>query len=280
MQTSRLEDVDDDQLVTLMTGRKVEALFPTIVHQPREGGLVLEDVHGPGLHGVSLSVKPGEIVGLTGLVGSGKAAVGETIYGLARHHHGRILLNGRELRHRGPQQRIKDGIIHYPSDRKKAGLIPTRSARENASLSALDSYAKGPALNRHAEAQSADRILERLALRPLRVNALPTTFSGGNQQKIVLARGFTRPYDVHIFDEPTTGVDVGARSEIYQAIADLVHAGAAVLVISSDLPEITNLVHRAYVITEGRIVGEFTGPNLTEENLLPWFFHHPTEATA
>ena len=109
---------------------------------------------------------------------------------------------------------------------------------------------------------------------------MPTTFSGGNQQKIVLARGFTRPYDVHIFDEPTTGVDVGARSEIYQAIADLVHAGAAVLAISSDLPEITNLVHRAYVITEGRIVGEFTGPNLTEENLLPWFFHHPTEATA
>ncbi len=280
VRTSRLDEVDDDQLVTLMTGRKVEALFPTIAHNPGVGGLLLEDVHGPGLHGVSMSVKPGEIVGLTGLVGSGKAAVGETIYGLTRHHRGRIMVNGRELTSRGPRGRVGDRIIHYPSDRKKAGLVPTRSARENASLSALDTYARGPVLKRGMEARAADRILERLALRPMRTTALPGTFSGGNQQKIVLARGFSRVYDLHIFDEPTTGVDVGARCEIYQAIADLVHAGAAVLVISSDLPEIVNLVHRAYVITEGRIVGEFTETDLTEENLLPWFFHHPAEATA
>lgn len=280
VQTSRLEMVSDEELVTLMTGRKVEALFPTITRKPREGGLELRDVHAVGLHGVSFLVRPGEIVGLTGLVGSGKGAVGEVIYGLLRQHQGQILLNGRKLTRSGPRRRVAEGIMHYPSDRKKAGLVPTRSARENASLSALDVYTSGPMLDRRGEADAADKILKRLSLRPLRVSSLPTTFSGGNQQKIVLARGFTRPYDVHIFDEPTTGVDVGARAEIYQAIAELVEAGAAVLVISSDLPEIVNLVHRAYVICEGQIVGEFDGPELTEENLLPWFFHQPEQATA
>jgi ribose transport system ATP-binding protein len=165
-------------------------------------------------------------------------------------------------------------MMYYPADRKKDGLIPSRNASENVSLSALARWTRFGFLRRRQERTEIAAILRRLSLRPLNPESLPTTFSGGNQQKIVLGRGFTQPYDVHIFDEPTAGVDVGARADIYTAIKDLTESGAAVLLISSDLPEVLNLAHRVYVMAEGRIVGEFSGSELTEETVLPHFFIH------
>uniref|UniRef100_UPI003F492BB6 sugar ABC transporter ATP-binding protein n=1 Tax=Ensifer adhaerens TaxID=106592 RepID=UPI003F492BB6 len=278
IRTTRVADVTDRELVELMTGRRVDAIFPEIPHKPLQGGLEFRGVSGGYIDDVTFHVSRGEIVGLTGLVGSGKGDVGKLCFGLSRTERGKILIDGSDVGPPSPEKRLKRGIIYYPGDRKKDGLVGVRSAHENVTLSSLDEWGKWGFLNRASEKKAAADILAKLHLRPANPDALPTTFSGGNQQKIVLGRGFTRGYAVHVFDEPTAGVDVGARAEIYDAIMRLAEAGAAVLVISSDLPEIVNLSHRAYVVAQGQIVGEFAGEELTEKNLLPYFFHEPTRA--
>lgn len=278
IRTARVSDVTDGELVELMTGRRVDAIFPEIPHKPRDGGLDFQNVSGEGIDGISFHVRRGEIVGMTGLVGSGKGNVGRLCFGLASTTSGVVRVDGADIGPASPEKRLKRGIIYYPGDRKRDGLVGVRSARENVTLSSLDVWIKWSFVNRAREKEAAAEILSKLRLRPANPDALPTTFSGGNQQKIVLGRGFTRPYAVHVFDEPTAGVDVGARAEIYDAIMRLAEAGAAVLVISSDLPEIVNLSHRAYVVAHGNIVGEFSGDELTEKNLLPHFFHEPMRA--
>lgn len=273
IETCALTDVTDDDLVTLMTGRQVGALFPHIPHHPGPVALELQQASGgDGVTDVNLQVYKGEVVGLTGLVGSGKDEIGRLCFGLARLTSGRICINGQDLGPASPAKRLRQGVVYYPADRKHDGLIASRPARENVSLSALGRWSKAGFLNRRQERLETEAVLQRLSLRPSNPEALPPTFSGGNQQKIVLGRGFTQPYDIHVFDEPTAGVDVGARADIYEAIKELAESGAAVLLISSDLPEVVNLVHRAYVVAEGRIAGEFAGPELTEENILPKFF--------
>ena len=277
IRTCALSEVSDDELVTLMIGRQVGALFPEIPHRPTEGGLELRGVSAAQVQDISLTVRRGEIVGLTGLVGSGKDDIGRLCFGLVPVIEGSVLIDGADAGIASPQHRLTRGIMYYPADRKRDGLIGIRPARENVTLSSLGTWSKGWFIDRKAERAAAAAVLGRLSLRPANPEALPTTFSGGNQQKIVLARGFTAPYAIHVFDEPTAGVDVGARAEIYQAMCELAQSGAAVLVISSDLPEIVNLVHRAYVVAQGHIVGEFSGEDLTEETLLPAFFTEPED---
>ena len=275
--TMAIEDVTDEELVTLMVGRKVEALFPDIPHEPQAGGLEFRRVSTSQLIDVSITARRGEVIGITGLVGSGKGDIGRAAFGLTELTEGSIFIDGENIGQGTPEQRIKQDIIYYPSDRKRDGLIHTMGASQNATLSALDSWTKYGIINRKAERAAAENILQRLALRPNHPDGLPGTFSGGNQQKIVLARGFTRDYAIHVFDEPTAGVDVGARAEIYGAMQTLAESGAVVLVISSDLPEVIGLVHRAYVIAQGYVVGEFTGDRLTQDTMLPYFFHEQKE---
>lgn len=278
--TKPIEGTTDDELVTLMVGRKVDALFPEIPYLPREGGLELQAVSTAQLHEASLTVRRGEVVGVTGLVGSGKGDIGRTVFGLTPVQSGSVLVDGSELPAGTPQSRIDQGVIYYPADRKRDGLISTLSAFQNATLSALDSWTRLGFIDRRRERSAATAVLRQMLLRPHLPEGLPGTFSGGNQQKIVLARGFTREYAIHVFDEPTAGVDVGARAEIYGAIKALAESGAAVLVISSDLPEIVGLVHRAYVIADGAVVGEFTGDQLTQDTVLPYFFMESKEAAS
>lgn len=278
--TMRIEDVTDEELVTLMVGRKVEALFPNIPHSPQEGGLELQRVSTSQLIDVSITARRGEVIGITGLVGSGKGDIGRAVFGLTDLTAGEIVLDGKAIGKGTPEQRIEQDIIYYPSDRKRDGLIQTMAAFQNATLSALGSWTRFGFINRKAERAAAESILERLALRPNHPEGLPGTFSGGNQQKIVLARGFTRDYAIHVFDEPTAGVDVGARAEIYGAMKTLAESGAVVLVISSDLPEVIGLVHRAYVIAQGYVVGEFTGNDLSQDIMLPYFFQELKEPTS
>lgn len=275
--TMPVADVTDDEMVTMMVGRKVDALFPFIPHQPRVGGIEFLAVKTAQLDQATLTVQRGEVVGVTGLVGSGKSDVGRAAFGLTEVLSGTIRVDGVEIEAGTPEQRIHQEIIYYPSDRKRDGLVHTLAAYQNATLSALEAWTRFGFIDRKAERAAAVGILERMSLRPSLPEGLPGTFSGGNQQKIVLARGFTRPYAIHVFDEPTAGVDVGARAEIYSAMKELAESGAAVLVISSDLPEVIGLVHRAYVIAQGRVVGEFAGEDLTQARMLPHFFQETKE---
>jgi ribose transport system ATP-binding protein len=273
-------------LVELMTGRKVEALYPTIAHNP--GPVALRTEHLTLADGrvadVSIEARAGEIVGLAGLVGSGKSEVGRACFGLEPIASGTIEVRGRPVAQPTPQSMLARGIIYVPPDRRAEGLAVTRSARENMSLASLGlpSFSRLGVLRRGAERTTIGEVARRLNLRPPNIERLVGSFSGGNQQKIVLGRGLTRDIDIFIFDEPTTGVDVGAKAEIYGFMKELCERGAAIVLISSDLPEILHLAHRAYVMHRGQLRAELRGSEITEQAVLANFFApaHAAEATA
>jgi ribose transport system ATP-binding protein len=169
---------------------------------------------------------------------------------------------------------LKRGFFYLPPDRRDEGLMTMRAARENMALPALSepAFRKGPFLNLRSERSSARDLAQRLDLRPPRVERAADHFSGGNQQKIMLAKCLTREVALFVFDEPTVGVDVGTRVAIYQFVRDLCEAGAGILLISSDLPEVLNLSHRLYVFYRGQVQAELAKPEISEERVLSHFF--------
>lgn len=268
--------ISEQRLVELMTGRTIEALYPTVASNPQH---IMVDLNGLTLpsgrvHDISMTIRAGEIVGLAGLVGSGKSEVGRAIFGAEPISSGRITINGQVVTNPSPGEMLSRGVVYIPPDRRAEGLVSTRSVRENLSLASLDqpSFSRLGLLHQKQERNIVRAVAQRLNLRPLNIERQVAYFSGGNQQKVVLGRGLTRDVQVFIFDEPTTGVDVGAKAEIYGFMKELCEAGAAVLLISSDLPELLHLSHRAYVMHRGEIRAELDGAALTEEAVLANFF--------
>ncbi|MEZ4563153.1 MAG: sugar ABC transporter ATP-binding protein [Thermomicrobiales bacterium] len=268
--------VSEQHLVELMTGRAIEALYPTVQSSPQRtmievNGLTLTSGR---IHDVSITARAGEIVGLAGLVGSGKSEVGRAIFGAEPILRGSVAIGGQVVENPTPGAMLGHGVVYIPPDRRAEGLVSTRSVRENISLAALDrpTFSRMGLLRRRMERNVVRDVAQRLSLRPPNIERQVAFFSGGNQQKVVLGRGLTRDVRVFIFDEPTTGVDVGAKVEIYGFIKDLCEQGAAVLLISSDLPELLHLSHRAYVMHRGEVRAELVGSALTEEAVLANFF--------
>jgi ribose transport system ATP-binding protein len=266
----------EDQLVRLMTGRVISEIFPVIRTTPGEEALRIEalSTRSGSVIDASLSVRKGEIVGLAGLVGSGKSEAMRAAFGVAPIRAGRIILKGRDVTGKTPRTLMDEGLFYVPADRREEGLMMIRSCLENMTLPAISRapLARGIFLDRGAERSAANDLARRLNLQPPKIDRAVDHFSGGNQQKVLLAKSLSRPVDVFVFDEPTVGVDVGTRVAIYGFVRDLCEAGAAIVLISSDLPEILNLAHRAYVFHRGRIQAELGKTELTEEALLTLFF--------
>jgi ribose transport system ATP-binding protein len=273
--------VSEARLVELMTGRAIEALYPTIDYQP---GRVMVQTNALTLptgrvHDVSIEVRAGEVVGLAGLVGSGKSEIGRAIFGLEPISGGSVSIAGNAVPSPSPREMLDRGVIYIPPDRREEGLVAMRPVRENMSLAALglSAFSHLGFLRRFQERRIVRDVAQRLNLRPLNVERQVALFSGGNQQKVVLGRGLTRDVQVFIFDEPTTGVDVGAKVEIYGFMKELCERGAAILLISSDLPELLHLSRRAYVMHQGEVRAELSGKSLTEEAVLANFFDRDVE---
>ena len=270
-------DADEDRLVELMTGREVGAIFPQIdLDPPGVDVLRLDGVtasNGSVLD-VSMTVRKGEIVGLAGLVGSGKSEAMQAAFGAQKVSGGQVIYKGRNVTGHSPGAAIRDGFLYLPADRHDEGLLMVRPVRENMSLASLDvpPFRRGIFLPRAGERTIVRELAERLNLSPNQPERAVDHFSGGNQQKAMLARSLTRHVDLVVFDEPTVGVDVGTRQAIYQFIVDLAKSGTAVVIVSSDLPEILHLTSRAYVFYRGRVQTELRGAELTEENVLANFF--------
>ena len=275
-------DVSETRLVELMTGRAIEALYPAVAYQPgpvmlRTVGLSLPSGR---VHDVSIDVRAGEIVGLAGLVGSGKSEIGRAIFGLEPIARGAVEVGGQVVSHPSPRGMLDRGVVYIPPDRREEGLVAMRPVRENMSLASLGlpAFSRFGVLRRRLEGLTVRDIAQRLNLRPFNVERQVASFSGGNQQKVVLGRGLARDVTLFIFDEPTTGVDVGAKVEIYGFMKALCERGAAVLLISSDLPELLHLANRAYVMHRGEVRAELIGDALTEEATLANFFDHESDA--
>jgi ribose transport system ATP-binding protein len=271
-----LADTPEEELVRLMTGRVIEQIFPDIAFNP--GRTVLEVGHlstaDRAIRDVSLTVRTGEIVGLAGLVGSGRSEVARACFGLVPLAGGQVRFDGADVTGAGPRQMLERGFFYVPPDRRSEGLVMVRSVRENTSLPSLDlpEFSSGPWLKRAAERRAVQGLAERLNLQPLRIEREVDHFSGGNQQKVLLAKSLSRAVTLFAFDEPTVGVDVGTRVAIYQFIKELCEGGAAILLISSDLPEILHLAHRVYVMYRGTLRAELFGKAINQETVLGHFF--------
>ncbi len=260
------DELSDRHLSRLMVGRELSGFFHRSERAPGEVVLELRDVVSERFSApVSLTVRAGEVVGLAGLVGCGRSELVETIAGVRRPKGGTVLVDGAEATARSPVVAMRSGIGLLPEDRRVQGLVLAHSVRQNVSLG-MWSFLR-PA-SRRVERERARSAIERLSIRTPDEEALVGTLSGGNQQKVVLARALSRDPRVLLLDEPTRGVDVGAREEIYKIIGEMAGRGVAVLVVSSDMPEVLGLADRILVLAEGAVAGEVSREDATEERIL------------
>ncbi|WP_421557377.1 L-arabinose ABC transporter ATP-binding protein AraG [Pseudomonas canadensis] len=259
-----------DQLVTCMVGRDIQDIYD---YRPREQGdvaLKVESLLGPGLREpVSLQVHKGEILGLFGLVGAGRTELFRLLSGLTRCTAGSLELCGQTLQLRSPRDAIAAGVLLCPEDRKKEGIIPLSSVAENINISARGAHSTfGWLLRDGWETTNADRQIKAMKVKTPNAEQKIMYLSGGNQQKAILGRWLSMPMKVLLLDEPTRGIDIGAKSEIYQIIHNLAASGIAVIVVSSDLMEVMGISDRILVMSEGALTGELTRDQADEARLL------------
>jgi ribose transport system ATP-binding protein len=257
-----------DQLVEFMVGRKVEQLYP---ERPVGTERVLLEVRDarrlPAVRGVSLQVHAGEVVGLGGLVGSGRTELLSLIYGLDQPDEGEVLVEGKPLRSHRPRQAIRQGLGLAPEDRKSQALVLDWSGTKNVTIADLGRFSH-VLLDIRKEREQALEQLRALNTVPDDPDRVVRLLSGGNQQKVVLARWLLHRCRVLLLDEPTRGVDISTKAEIYRIISDLAQAGLGVLVVSSELEELAQICTRVLVMREGEIVAEVPGKDATERELL------------
>lgn len=252
-----ITDVSDDDIVTAMIGRELDTLFPPRPDPGADTVLQVRDLQVEGASApVTFEVRAGEIVGLAGLVGAGRTELLEAIFGARRTTAGQIVVDGRHVKRNQPAAAITAGMAMVPEDRKLSGVVLSMSVLDNGSLPRLASFSIAGWLRAKSRTKAVSDVMSSVRLRSRGLGQEVGTLSGGNQQKVVLARWLTGEVNVLLLDEPTRGVDVGARSEIYRIITEFAAQGMAVLMASSDMPEIVGLSHRAFVMRGGALVGE------------------------
>ncbi len=267
--TQSASGLNEAALVRQMIGRDLGEYFPVHAGMPRgPERLRVEHLSSPGKFAdVSFSVHAGEVVGLAGLVGAGRSEVARALFGLDRAAAGSVFVNGERVNINTPRAAMRHGFGLVPEDRKRQGLVLGMRARENSTLPSLARFARAGWVNRGAETSAVTKSFARVGLRAGH-ESLATSLSGGNQQKVVLAKWLTADSDLLILDEPTRGVDVGAKAELHAWIDQRAAQGGAVLLISSELPELLTLASRILVLRDGRICGEMTREQATQDGLL------------
>ena len=263
-----VKELSEESLIEMMVGRKLEDQYPRLDQAPGEIRLKVENLSGPGVHDVSFTLRKGEILGVSGLMGAGRTELMKLLYGALPRSKGRVWLDGREVATRAPQDGLASGIVYISEDRKRDGLVLGMSVKENMSLTALRYFSHGGTLKHAAEQLAVGDFIRLFNIKTPSMDQAIGLLSGGNQQKVAIARGLmTRP-NVLILDEPTRGVDVGAKKEIYQLINQFKAEGLSIILVSSEMPEVLGMSDRILVMHEGRSGGEFTREQATQESLM------------
>jgi ribose transport system ATP-binding protein len=257
------------QIIRHMVGREITDQYPKARAEPGVEALSVEGLGRKGkLHDISFKLRVGEVLGFAGLVGSGRTELARAIMGADPMDEGRVKVFGREVRIRSPRDAIRQGIALLTEDRKDQGLILIQDIAFNSTLVRLDRYARWGILNLRKRRAVAEKLAKDLCIRPPDVDRLVGHLSGGNQQKVVIAKWLSSQARIFIFDEPTRGIDVGAKVEVYNLINALVREGAAVIIICSELPEVLGMADRILVMHEGRVSGEFRRAEATQEKVM------------
>ena len=267
--TVRSQETDLGQLIKMMVGRTLGDFFPRRRTKPGEEILTVKGLSREGSFAdISFSLARGEVLGLFGLVGSGRTQMARCIFGAEPPTSGEIRLEGKVIRPKSPRDAVRAGIALLTEDRKRDGLVLSCSIRDNISLATMEQMSRWGLLNRQQQDTKVQSEVKELDIRPPQISRLVRYLSGGNQQKVVLAKWLLSQAKVLILDEPTRGVDVATKVELYHIIADLAERGVGILFISSELPEVLRMSDRALVMRDGRLAGEFTRAEASEERLL------------
>ncbi|WP_205520572.1 sugar ABC transporter ATP-binding protein [Tropicibacter sp. Alg240-R139] len=268
--THAAKDLTPDSMAQMMVGRELSDLYPPTneVDVDADKALNVTDLMAPGVHNVSFDLRKGEILGFSGLIGAGRTAVFEAVCGLSARTNGSILFDGAPANFHSVAAARDAGLVYLTKDRKEKGLLLGQKMRPNLSLFALPKFVKGLSLDRKAEEAALERAIRRFDIRARDPNVNVGDLSGGNQQKLLLAKVMECDPRILIIDEPTRGIDVGTKQQIYHFIAAIAAEGVSVVVISSEMPEIIGLCHRVVVMREGEITGILTGEDINESEIV------------
>lgn len=268
--TVRTADTDMSQIISMMVGRTIYEEPKTHSAVPKDAPVVLkvEELVSPVVKGVSFELRKGEILGLAGLMGAGRTETARLIFGADPKASGKIFVSGKEVQIHTPEDAVANGIGYLSEDRKAFGLAVGLSIADNTVMATLDEYVNGVVVNERKIAKVTQEYVDKLALKTPSIHQLVRNLSGGNQQKVVIAKWLVRNCDILIFDEPTRGIDVGAKSEIYKLMNRLASEGKSIIMISSEMPELLRMSDRVVVMCEGKLTGEIRIEEATQEGIM------------
>ncbi len=267
--TAPVSEMNTEEIIKHMVGRELSNLYPKSEAEVGEVVLEVRQLTRPGAFAdVSFQLRRGEILGFSGLVGAGRTEVARVLFGIDRAESGEIWLKGTKVHIRSPQQAMDYGIAYVPEDRHQQGLVKNFSIASNVTLAILQKVSRLGLLDPRREQKIASEYSSQLNVRSAGVEQLVSALSGGNQQKVVLGKGLATNPSVLILDEPTRGIDVGAKAEVHRIISDLAARGLAIILISSELPEVLAMADRVIVLHEGRVTGTFTRSEATQERVM------------
>jgi ribose transport system ATP-binding protein len=267
------QDVSIDQIISMMVGRTIYESAPEVPDRPnQETVLAVKGLNRAGvLKDINFTLKKGEILGFAGLMGAGRTEVARAVFGADRIDTGEIYVQGRRAQIKTPSDAVRYGIGYLSEDRKRYGLALGMDVESNVVLAAFKKFlGRLGWVNRGKTRRTAQQYVETLAIKTPTIQQRVRNLSGGNQQKVVIGKWLTADTDILIFDEPTRGIDVGAKSEIYKLLNDLAHQGKSIIMISSELPEVLRMSHRIIVMCEGRITGELSAAEATQEGIMKY----------
>ena len=277
IRTDDVQSITEEELVQAMIGRSIENMYPkqraeigedvlrvehlTVPHPTNKGQNIVEDI--------SFSLKKGEILGIGGLVGAGRSEVLSSIFGFIRHGvHKEVYLYGRKVEINSPRDAIRNGLGYITEERKQNGFIWVQSIRENLTLAILDKVSPKGFIRNREEKKLAKQMFDRLDIKAPSLETMLVTLSGGNQQKVVVGKWLLSQPKILLIDEPTKGIDVGTKAEIYKIMNELTHSGYSIIMVSSDMPELVSMSDRCIVLSNRHITGEFSGSEITQENVI------------
>ena len=269
IETRPKDQFDIDSVIALMVGRALGQGYPKEELPVGDVVLEVENFSGPaGFSNVSFNVKKGEIVGFAGLVGAGRTEVMRALFGLDEHFGGSVKVHGAPVKVRSVQDSIRNGVVMLSEDRRRYGIVPIRDVKENVTLASMDQFFQKGRLHTAKERSRVEEICKKINVKMASIDVQVSTLSGGNQQKVVLSKWMLQDPDILILDEPTRGIDVGAKFEIYKLMTNLVQEGKSIIMVSSELPELIGMCDRMYVMAEGRITGELERAEFSQEAIM------------
>ena len=270
--TEYTKNLDRETLINLMVGRTLKETYPERTKKPQEEILRVEHLYGNGLEDINFTLRKGEILGLAGLVGAGRTELVRLIFGADPVVKGKIYMEGKEIRISSPKEAVKHGIVLIPEDRKRQGVVLELSIKENLTLPNYKKISRRTLINKNEEKKLVKRQVEQLRIKTPSEDQLVKNLSGGNQQKVVVGKWLAGKSKILIFDEPTRGIDVGAKQEIYFLMNQLTEQGISILMVSSEMEELMGMSDRILVLREGKISGSFDKSEepFTQESIMKY----------